>query len=98
METGADFRRVLSRTADRLPPAGGPSRSSHSVRPTAEGRRTGGRPSTHRIRDYWLVAIPDKRLEVYREPAGTVSMNLSGDSVAPPARPAAAIAVDDLLP
>lgn len=54
------------------------------------------------IREYWLVAIPDKRLEVYRDPTGdgyrTVSMHRSGDAVAPLARPAAAVAVDDLLP
>ena len=54
------------------------------------------------IREYWLVAIPDKRLEVYRDPTGdgyrTISMHRTGDAVAPLARPATAIAVDDLLP
>ena len=54
------------------------------------------------IREYWLVAIPDKRLEVYRGPTGagyrTVSMHRSGDAVAPLARPSAAVAGDDLLP
>lgn len=54
------------------------------------------------IPEYWLVAIPDKRVEVYRDPAGdgyrTVSMHRCGDTVAPLARPAAAMAVNDLLP
>ena len=54
------------------------------------------------IPEYWVVALPDHRLEVYRDPAGdgyrTVSMHRSGDTVTPLARPAAAVAVDDLLP
>ena len=54
------------------------------------------------IREYWLVAVPDERLEVYRDPSDdgyhTISMHRAGDAVAPLARPAAAIAVDDLLP
>ncbi len=54
------------------------------------------------IPEYWLVALPDRRLEVYRDPTEdgyrAVSMHRAGDLVAPLARPAAAIAVDDLLP
>ena len=53
------------------------------------------------IAEYWLVALPDHR-PVYRDPTEdgyrTVSMHRSGDAVTPLARPAAAIAVDDLLP
>lgn len=54
------------------------------------------------IPEYWLVALPDRRLEVYRGPTAdgyrTVSLHRSGDAVAPLAPRTAAIAVDDLLP
>ena len=55
-----------------------------------------------RIPEYWILALPEARLEVYRDPAGdgyqSVTNRAAGDKVAPPARPDAEIAVDDLLP
>ncbi len=54
------------------------------------------------IPEYWIVALLDARLEVYRDPVGdgyrTVQSLGAGEAVAPLARPAAAIAVADLLP
>ena len=54
------------------------------------------------IPEYWILALPEHRLEVYRDPAGDVyrgvTNHASGDEVAPPARPDTPIAVDDLLP
>ena len=54
------------------------------------------------IREYWIVALPDVRLEVHRGPSaagyGAVTIHRPGDSVAPLARSGPAIAVDDLLP
>ena len=54
------------------------------------------------IPEYWIVALPDARLEVYRDPAEdgyrSVTKYAAGDSVAPLARPNAQIVVDDLLP
>ena len=54
------------------------------------------------IPEYWIVAIPDARLEVYRDPAGdsyrTMRPLRAGDTVAPLDQPAATIAVADLLP
>ena len=54
------------------------------------------------IREYWILAIPDARLEIYREPAEngyrSVTRHAAGDSVAPVVRPEARIVVDDLLP
>ena len=54
------------------------------------------------IPEYWILALPDARLEVYRDPAQdgyrTVTIHGAGDTVAPLARPEARIAVDDLLP
>ena len=56
----------------------------------------------HGIPEYWIVALPDARLEVHRDPAGngyrTVTRHGTGETVTPLARPAAAVAVDDLLP
>ena len=55
-----------------------------------------------RIPEYWILALPDACLEVYREPAEdgyrSVTRYVAGDHVAPLARPDARIAVDDLLP
>ena len=55
-----------------------------------------------RIPDYWILAIPDARLEVYRDPGEdgyrSVTKHAAGDSVAPLARSDARVAVDDLLP
>ena len=54
------------------------------------------------IPEYWIVAIPEACLEVHRNPTGdgyrTVRSFRAGESVAPLARPAATIAVADLLP
>ena len=54
------------------------------------------------ITEYWILALPEARLEVYREPAEdgyrTVTTHASGDEVGPLARPDAQIAVDELLP
>ena len=54
------------------------------------------------IPEYWILALPDNRLEVYRDPAGdgyrSVTNHAPGDKVAPLARPDVQIAVDDLLP
>ena len=54
------------------------------------------------IPEYWILALPENRLEVYRDPAGdgyrSVTNHAAGDKVAPLARPDAQIAVDDLLP
>ena len=54
------------------------------------------------IPEYWILALPDARLEVHRDPAEdgyrSVTKYAAGDSVAPLARPNAQIVVDDLLP
>ena len=54
------------------------------------------------IPEYWILALPESRLEVYRDPAGdgyrSVTHHAAGDEVAPLARPDAWIVVDDLLP
>lgn len=52
--------------------------------------------------EYWIVALPDARLEVYRRPAGdgyrdTVFLR-AGESVAPLAAPTEAIPVANLFP
>ena len=54
------------------------------------------------IPECWILALPDARLEVYRDPADdgyrSVTRHAAGDRVAPLARPDARIVVDDLLP
>ena len=54
------------------------------------------------IPEYWILALPDARLEVHRDPGKDGYQNVthhgSGDKVAPLARPDAQIAVNDLLP
>ncbi len=54
------------------------------------------------IPEYWILALPENRLEVYRDPAGdgyrSVTHHAAGDEVAPLARPDARIVVEDLLP
>ena len=54
------------------------------------------------IPEYWILALPDARLEIYRDPADdgyrNVTTHAAGDRVAPPARPDARIDVGDLLP
>ena len=54
------------------------------------------------VPEYWILALPDTRLEVYRDPGEggyrSVGVHGPGDSVAPRGRPEAEIVVDDLLP
>lgn len=54
------------------------------------------------IPEYWVVALPEASLEVYRDPAGdgyrSVRSLRTGETVAPLARPGATIAVADLQP
>ena len=54
------------------------------------------------IPEYWILALPESRLEVYRDPAGdgyrSVTHHGAGNEVAPLARPDARIVIDDLLP
>ena len=54
------------------------------------------------IPEYWIVALPDARLEVYRRPAGDGYRDavflLAGETIAPLAAPTEAIPVADLLP
>jgi len=54
------------------------------------------------VPEYWIVAIPDARLEVLRDPAADgyrdVTVLQAGDTVAPLARPGSPIPVADLLP
>jgi Uma2 family endonuclease len=62
-----------------------------------------------RIADYWIVNIPERRLEVYREPVpdaaatfgwryGSALMLSPEAQIAPLAHPAGAVTVADLLP
>ena len=52
--------------------------------------------------EYWVLAVPDAHLEVYRDPADdgyrTVTTYGAGDVVAPLARPDVELDVRDLLP
>ena len=54
------------------------------------------------IPEYWILALPESRLEIYRNPAGdgyqSVTNHAAGDRVAPLARSDAQIVVGDLLP
>ena len=54
------------------------------------------------IPEYWILALPESRLEVCRYPAGdgyqSITIQAAGHRVRPLARPDAQIAVDDLLP
>ena len=54
------------------------------------------------IPEYWLISLPDARVEVHREAvAGGYtrrSIHRAGETIAPVARPGTAIDVDDLLP
>lgn len=62
-----------------------------------------------RIADYWIVNIPDRRLEVYRDPVPDAAAPFAwrygrlvtlgpADRVAPLAIPTALVSVADLLP
>ena len=54
------------------------------------------------IPEYWVLALPESRVEVYRNPAGdgyqSVTNHEAGDKIAPLARPDAQVVVADLLP
>ena len=54
------------------------------------------------ILEYWIVSLPDARLEVYRRPVGEAYRDTAllhaGDTVAPLAAPTEIIPVADLLP
>lgn len=54
------------------------------------------------IPEYWIVSLPDARLEVCRRPVGgtyrDAAILRAGDTVTPLAAPTAAIPVSDLLP
>ena len=56
----------------------------------------------HGIREYWNLALPDARLEVYRDPTPdgyrTVLIRRAGETITPLARSSATIADADLLP
>ena len=69
---------------------------------TATARRSSVCHARCGILEYWVLALPDAHLEVYRDPrAGvyaTVTTHGAGERVAPLARLGAAIAVNDLLP
>lgn len=52
--------------------------------------------------DYWIINLRDRRVEVYREPHGTLYGTKrtlkSGEMLAPLVRPEATVAVADILP
>jgi Uma2 family endonuclease len=95
-------------------------RSAHPERPVLivevaqsrlrfDRRQKGSLYARAGIADYWIVNIPDRRLEVYRDsqldPAAPFGWRYSaattlgpGERVTPLAVPAASIAVSDLLP
>ena len=54
------------------------------------------------IPEYWILALPEARLEVYRDPTGdgyrSGTNHAAGDKVAPLDHPDAETVVDDLLP
>ncbi len=56
----------------------------------------------HGIPEYWVLALPDACLEVYRDPDASgyrsVATPRAGDRIAPVACHGTAIAVGDLLP
>ena len=56
----------------------------------------------HGLPEYWILALPDACLEVYRKPEATGYRSAStlrpGDEVTPLARPGATVVVADLLP
>lgn len=54
------------------------------------------------ISEYWILALRPARLEIYRDPGAdgyhALTVRGSGATVSPLARPAARVAIDDLLP
>ena len=72
-------------------------------------RQNGSLYARAQVADYWIVNLPDRRLEVYRDPRpdpaapfgwryGTPLTLGPDDRVAPLAAPAASVTVADLLP
>ena len=58
--------------------------------------------ATNGLPEYWIVNLIENTLEVYRDPAGdtyrTKTTYTASDTVAPTAKPEAALSVADLLP
>ena len=81
-----------------MTPTTGRSTPASSARAIAWSRSTGNSSRS----EYWILALPDARLELYRDAAETgyrdVTVHPAGKTVAPLTRPAAAIAVGDLVP
>jgi Uma2 family endonuclease len=54
------------------------------------------------IPEYWIVNLPERQIEVYRDPSGSryrsITLYGEGEAVAPLAAPLAAMPVRDLLP
>jgi Uma2 family endonuclease len=54
------------------------------------------------IRDYWVLNLPKRRIEVHRDPAGSryrsVTVYQEGDTITPMAAPHVTVRVSDLLP
>ena len=54
------------------------------------------------IPEYWILALPDAQLEIYRDPGldgySSLSRHGTGENIAPQGRPEAQIRVDELLP
>lgn len=54
------------------------------------------------VRDYWIIILPLRQVEVYRDPSGSRYLSVvsygEGDSITPLVAPHAAIRVSELLP
>jgi Uma2 family endonuclease len=54
------------------------------------------------VQDYWIVCIPERVVEVRRQPGPgeyqSITVYKAGERIAPLAKPDAVVAVDDLLP
>jgi Uma2 family endonuclease len=72
-------------------------------------KRKGSLYASVGIKDYWIVNLAERKLEVYRSPEqdeaqpfgwryGAAQILSAGDSISPLAQPNAKIAVSDLLP
>jgi Uma2 family endonuclease len=68
------------------------------VRPGSQG----GCHARAGVQEYWIVNLPERQLEVYREPSGaryrTVAIYGEQQTVTPLAAPQASVRVSDLLP
>lgn len=82
---------------------------ARSARARREGTSGGSLYARAGIADYWIVNIPDRRVEVYREPVpdgaapfgwryGRTLALGPDERVSPLAAPEAAVTVADLLP